>query len=349
MYNDYNKKMVKINNYKRSYNCCIRHFNEFCAQKSIYLFTKIYLSIYKEIKMKKLFAFILVAAMICATLALSVSATRGLVYNAPKGTPKIDGELDSVWDAAEWTDVDLPHGADTDTYGHSARAKVMWDETNLYLYAEITCPSTEEWNDTFEVYFDENNDKEAGYGGDDTQNGFWKDGVREGYGTNNRALFIEDCAVNVTATQLFVEAAIPYFELEPKGGETLGLEFMLNIEKADGTFVQALRWNVDTANGDPAPYMGTSAFGEMVLVDAAAETEPETMAETEPETVAETEPETVAETEPETTAETEPAVEPAEETVTTETTAPQTFDVVVVSAVAAVISACGYAVTKKRR
>ena len=51
----------------------------------------------------------------------------------------------------------------------------------------------------------------------------------------------------------------------------------------------------------------------------------------------------------ETTAETEPAVEPAEETVTTETTAPQTFDVVVVSAVAAVISACGYAVTKKRR
>ena len=250
--------------------------------------------------MKKLFAFILVAAMICATLALSVSATRGLVYNAPKGTPKIDGELDSVWDAAEWTDVDLPHGADTDTYGHSARAKVMWDETNLYIYAEITCPSTEEWNDTFEVYFDENNDKEAGYGGDDTQNGFWKDGVREGYGTNNRALFIEDCAVNVTATQFFVEAAIPYFELEPKGGETLGLEFMLNIEKADGTFIQALRWNVDTASGDPAPWQGTAAFGEMVLVDAAAETEAETEPETEPETMAETEPAS------------EPTVEPAE-------------------------------------
>ena len=54
MYNDYNKKMVKTNNYKGSYSCCIRHFNEICAQKSIYLFTKIYLSIYKEIKMKKL-------------------------------------------------------------------------------------------------------------------------------------------------------------------------------------------------------------------------------------------------------------------------------------------------------
>lgn len=297
--------------------------------------------------MKKLLAFILVATMICATLALSVSATRGLVYNAPKGTPKIDGELDAVWDAAEWTNVDLPYGTDTDTYGHSARAKLMWDETNLYVYAEVTCPSTDEWNDTFEVYFDENNDKEAGYGGDDTQTGFWKSGVREGYGTNNRALFIDDCAVNVTATQFIVEVAIPYFELEPKGGETLGLEFMLNIEKEDGTFVQALRWNVDTAGGDPAPWQGTAAFGDLVLVDASAA--PETEAETEPETAAETEPETAPETEPETAAETEPAVEPAEETVVTETTAPQTFDVVVVSAVAAVISACGYAVTKKRR
>lgn len=82
MYNDYNEKMVKINNYKRSYGCCIHHFNEFCAQKSIYLFTKIYLSICKEKKMKKLFAFILVAAMICATLALSVSATRACLQRA---------------------------------------------------------------------------------------------------------------------------------------------------------------------------------------------------------------------------------------------------------------------------
>lgn len=40
MYNDYNEKMVKINNYKRSYGCCIHHFDEFCAQKSIYLFTR---------------------------------------------------------------------------------------------------------------------------------------------------------------------------------------------------------------------------------------------------------------------------------------------------------------------
>lgn len=82
--------------------------------------------------------------------------------------------------------------------------------------------------------------------------------------------------------------------MNPRAAKLSDLEFMLNIEKADGTFIQALRWNVDTAGGDPAPWQGTAAFGEMVLVDAAAETEAETEPETEPETMAETEPETVA-------------------------------------------------------
>jgi hypothetical protein len=293
--------------------------------------------------MKKLFAILLAVLTICATLTISVSATRGLVYNAPKGTPKIDGEMEALWDAAEWTNVDLPYGTDEDNYGHSARVKVMWDETNLYFYAEVTCPSTEEWCDTFEVYIDENNCKEAGYNGDDTQTAFWEDGVRESYGTNTRALFVEDCVVTVTGTSFTVETAIPYFELEPKGGETLGLEFMLNIADEFETFVQALRWNADTANGDAAPYQGTISFGDLVLMPEVVETEPET----EPETVAETEPETVAETE---AVEETAAEETVEETVATEvTTAPQTFDAAVISAAAALISACGYAVTKKRK
>ncbi len=292
--------------------------------------------------MKKLFAIVLAVLTVCATLTISVSATRDLVYSAPKGTPKIDGEMEALWDAAEWTNVDLPYGADEDNYGHSARVKVMWDSLNLYFFAEVTCPSTEEWIDTFEIYIDENNCKESGYNGDDTQTAFWTDGVREGYGTNTRALFVEDCVVNVTPTSFTVETAIPYFELEPVGGETLGLEFMLNIADDVETFVQALRWNADTANGDAAPWQGTMSFGDLVLLAEAPETEPET----EPETVAETEPETVAETEAEVVEETI-----VEETVTTTEveTAPQTFDVTVISVVSAIVSACGYAVTKRRK
>lgn len=289
---------------------------------------------------------LLAFATVGTSLALSAGATRELTYNAPKATPKIDGEIEALWDGAEWTDIDLPYGEDKDNYGHSARAKLMWDETNLYVYAEVTEPSTEEWNDTFEIYFDELGDKTASYESDDTQNGFWKDGLRPGYGTNNREMFIDEYSVTYTGTQFVVEAAIPWLVLEPVGGEKLGLEFMLNIEKADGTFVQALRWNVDTANGDAAPWQGTSCFGDLVLVaetEAAPETEPET--EAAPDTEPETEPETAAETEPETV---EAPAEPAE-VVETAPTAPQTFDIGVIAAVAAAVSAMGYAVSKKRR
>lgn len=293
--------------------------------------------------MKKTFAALLAFTTIGTSLALSAGAARDLTYTAPKNTPKIDGVMEDLWDSAEWTSIDLPYSSDTDNYGHSARAKLMWDELNLYVYAEVTEPSTTDWNDTFEVYFDELNDKTTSYDFDDSQTGFWIDGVRAGYGTNTREVFIEDYAISSTDTQFVVEVAIPWLVIEPKGGEEVGLEFMLNIEDAAGTFIQALRWNVDTANGDSAPYMGTENFGTLIL--AAEATSSETEAETEPETVAETEPET----EPETVAETEPETEPETSEVTVETSAPQTFDVGVIAAVAAVVSAAGYAVSKKRR
>ena len=96
---------------------------------------------------------------------------------------------------------------------------------------------------------------------------------------------------------------------------------------------------------------GCFQMSELVLtgsgLDAAAEATEETVAETEAaaeETVAETEA-TVEETEAETVAETEAA---AEETVEAPAeTAPQTFDMGIIAAAAAVVSLAGYAVAKK--
>lgn len=98
----------------------------------------------------------------------------------------------------------------------------------------------------------------------------------------------------------------------------------------------ATRTDANTISTADAPVADETAAEETV-----AETEAETVAETEApvaeETVAETVAEPVAETEPETVA--EPVAE---------TTAPQTFDFGVVAAVAAAVSAAGYALTKKR-
>ncbi len=94
---------------------------------------------------------------------------------------------------------------------------------------------------------------------------------------------------------------------------------------------------------DQAKYFGDAAEAPVAETEAVAE---ETVAETEAaveETVAETEA-AVEETVAETVAETEA---PAEETVEAE--APQTFDFGVVAAVAAIVSAAGYAVSKKSK
>ncbi len=122
-----------------------------------------------------------------------------------------------------------------------------------------------------------------------------------------------------------------------------------------GTNYQAQYVGVNDWEKAPVLVLGTDTTAA-AETEAPAETEaaPETEAETEAETVAETEaaPETEAETvaeaeaAPETEAETE-AHEVVEETVKTEETAPQTFDMGVVAAIAGIVSLAGAAVAKK--
>ncbi|MFA6948003.1 MAG: sugar-binding protein [Eubacteriales bacterium] len=214
--------------------------------------------------MKKFLSAALSLMLVVSGFAVSSFATRDLTYTAPKGTPTIDGTAEALWDTAEWTNVDLPYSADEDTYGgHALRVKLLWDDTALYVLGEMTCANTADDLDYIEVYIDEAGDK-IEYGADDMQVGFSKDGVLDNYGTNNRS---GDCeAVSVVSDTGFVcEAKILWSgEVAIAQGNTLGLEFMANIQP-DGAFAQAYRWNVDTAAGDEAPWAGTAMWGNLVL------------------------------------------------------------------------------------
>ena len=100
----------------------------------------------------------------------------------------------------------------------------------------------------------------------------------------------------------------------------MGLEFMYNEGDSTNDFTEAYRWNVDTANGDGAPYADTSAFGTLTLGAAP-----------------------VVETEA-------PVVETVAETTATETVAaPKTFDAGIIAAVLAVVSGAGYMISKKSK
>jgi len=219
--------------------------------------------------MKKLFSVMLSALLIGSALATGSFATRDLSYTAPKGTPAIDGTAEALWDNAEWTSVDLPHGEDKDAHGHALRVKLLWDEEALYLLGEMTCPTMDDHDDYVEFYIEEDNGKN-GFQGGDMQVGFSRDGVVDNYGANNRS---GDCeAVSTTnAGGYLCEAKILWKDASKavEGGK-MGLEFMLLEQDSAMTFLQALRWNVDTAAGDPAPWQGTAAFGELVLGAAPA-------------------------------------------------------------------------------
>ena len=56
---------------------------------------------------------------------------------AAYGTPEIDGVMEDVWSAAPDSGIDI---FTMETHGASGRFRCMWDEENLYVFADVTDP-----------------------------------------------------------------------------------------------------------------------------------------------------------------------------------------------------------------
>jgi len=89
---------------------------------------------------------------------------------AKYGTPKIDGEIDEVWNNA----IEIqPPNINSPAVQATATFKVLWDDYALYFLAQVKDPnmSVAPWNayeqDSVEIFLDENNDKTPSYGADD--------------------------------------------------------------------------------------------------------------------------------------------------------------------------------------
>ncbi len=268
------------------------------------------ITIRRKQKMKKIFSFIL-AAMLTGTMALTASAAFDRTLTAPMGTPTLDGTAEALWDNAEWTTIDKPFDGSTDTTS-TIKVKMLWDETNLYFLAEVYDIDIHATEDLVEIYLDEKCDRAEAYGSDDSQCRFQvSDGKLNAAVPGTQAKTDVDCAVTALGSDVYLmEGRLAWSEANAVEGAKIGLEFMYNEADSTSDFTEAYRWSVDTANGDPAPYNNTAAFGTLVLGAA-------------------------------------PVVETVAEVVE-EPTAPQTFDMGVIAAVATVVSAAGYAVSKKR-
>lgn len=224
----------------------------------------------------KFIAYLLSLIMLLG-LTMQTNAAFDRSYTAPKGTPVIDGEIDDVWNTAEWTAVDKPFDgtADTDSV---LNMKLLWDESYLYFLAYVYDTEYNRKNDIVEVYIDQNNDKQAGsYGADDTHTRFYvAGGVVQGEADvagQNSQQDAPSATLSMGDNIYIVEGALKWPAGTPSIGDQMGLEFMYNDGGLYQAWVDAYRWNVDTANGDEPPYLGTSDFGTLILADVGTPTE----------------------------------------------------------------------------
>ena len=185
----------------------------------------------------------------------------------------IDGTPDAAWGNASVLPASatkLIVGAVSNSTDLSGNFKALWDDTYLYVLADVTDDakvneSTNVYDDDgVEVYVDINNDKASTYGTNDVQYSFgWNDGTTVGVlPTGHSSVGITYTAVARTGGYV-VEARIPWTTLQgtPVIGQSVGMDFMINDDDDNGTRDGKLSWNAEADDAWEDP----SLFGTAIL------------------------------------------------------------------------------------
>jgi GH35 family endo-1,4-beta-xylanase/peptidoglycan/xylan/chitin deacetylase (PgdA/CDA1 family) len=156
--------------------------------------------------------------------------------NAYKGTPSINTEIDSIWGAMKWVDVNQYVSG---TNGATAKVKTMWDSDYLYILAQINdiTPNDE---DSFVIFIDKIPDMSAD---------------NESY-TISRKLTVND------ANGYLIKTSIPISLINPAQGTKLGIDFKVIDYKANGEVSSEVVWNNSKNNFGTTD---TSGYGYVLL------------------------------------------------------------------------------------
>lgn len=215
--------------------------------------------------------------LVLLVVALTVSCFSSTVFAAPnqieaiKGTPTIDGTIDSIWKSAKSVSTD----AKTEDNGGTATGKfsTMWDENYIYVLAQVSDKvlsdkAADPWNkDCIEIFLDELNEKAAEYDDNDGQYRINYKNEVSGGGAFNAETF--KSAAKVVTGGYVIEAAIPWVALKgyAKVGSVVGIDFQVSDDSTGTGERDSVRnWN-DNA-GDK--YCNTSTYGIAKLAAAPA-------------------------------------------------------------------------------
>jgi endo-1,4-beta-xylanase len=195
----------------------------------------------------------------------SGSDDRGL-GRAAFGTPVIDGELDDIWLTTEILPVDRLLQAWNTATGFG---RVLWDYEYLYVYVTVNDTmldnsSSENYQkDSVEIFVGETNNRTPYYILGDGQYRISFCGIISGNGLTRERGYLEDVeyAIKIEGATYHIEARIPFREITPEAGTTLGFDLQIN-DAENGSRRGMAKWFDPTNNSFNNP----SGWGEIELV-----------------------------------------------------------------------------------
>lgn len=204
--------------------------------------------------MKKWFA-VLMGVVMVLTLLTTAMAETSQTAEAIWGTPKVDGTVDEIWEAAPVYDI-VANGV-------SGEVRMMWDDNALYLLAVVTDAELDATagaayqQDSVELFVDEKNDKTMAYGSDDSH-------YRVNY-LNQRSTDAGEASRFYTAAAqtdngYIVEMAYQWKEIAPANDTLIGFDAQINV--CAGGMRSAAPALFDTTGN---AYQNTGLFGNLLL------------------------------------------------------------------------------------
>lgn len=193
----------------------------------------------------------------------------------PKGTIEVDGDKDEAWRNAVNVPLTINLGAEV-----NARADLLWDEENLYVYFSVEDAvlnkSNEEVHqqDSIEVFIDELNSKNSSYGPEHKQ---YRVNYDNEHSFNGEKCLEENMAsvTKSTDTGYVVEAAFKWTEITPMEDTRIGLELQINDANDSGIRIGTLSWYDESGQGwsNPSVYGTAELTGEIAVCPAEPATE----------------------------------------------------------------------------
>lgn len=180
---------------------------------------------------------------------------------ADRGTPVIDGEVEGIWNGTQTLVTDrrksrLPGPS-------SAAVKTLWDESYLYVLADVKDPavvrnspiSYGDWDeDCVEIYVDEDHQKNITYDSNDFQ-------YRVNYEGKLSASAGIEAVVRPTETGYLVEAKIPFKSLTASQGKVIGFDIQVSDDPGTGHRQYIASWNSEDERQSASMF----TIGDLVL------------------------------------------------------------------------------------